>query len=195
MPNIPLQTSTVKDTEPITSQNIQINISLFSGIIGCIVFLVGVGMAWGSLKIAVQHIGETLKKIEPKIDDLTQKMAVLWQDKIAPSSSPRQLNDFGTKILNESGIKTIIKNKKNELLEKVRNEKATNPYDAEMAIQKIMLDLPNYYPELVNDLKSGAFKNGVDINTVLYAGSIYLRNLIFNDLGFTLDDLDNSPKI
>ncbi len=186
-----LQSSTIK-LDPI-AQNVQINVSLFTGIITCVLFLVGIGLAWGTLKTAVSHIAKALEEIKPDIKDLREKMAVLWQDKLAPAHSPRQLNELGTKILEQSGIKTIVENKKEELLARVRSENAQNPYDAEIAIQKIMLDLPNRNPELVDQLKNGAFGAGVDVNTVLFVGSIYLRNLIFIDLGFSLDDL--STKI
>ncbi|NTW26776.1 MAG: hypothetical protein HGA36_00400 [Candidatus Moranbacteria bacterium] len=53
-----------------------------------------------------------------------------------------------------------------------------------------MMGLPKHCPEIVDQLKTGAFKTGAEIDDVLFAGSIYLRNLIFEELGFSLNDLD-----
>ncbi len=40
--------------------------------------------------------------------------------------------------------------------------------------------------EIIDRLKPGAFKTGADIEMVLFVGGVYLRDLIFADLGFTL---------
>jgi hypothetical protein len=37
-----------------------------------------------------------------------------------------------------------------------------------------------------------AIKVGADMESVLFTGSIYLRNMIFSELGFSLEDLDKS---
>ena len=46
---------------------------------------------------------------------------------------------------------------------------------------------------LVEKLKTGAFNTGSSIGDVLLVGGIYLRDIIFGDLGFKIDDLDK-PK-
>ncbi len=134
-----------------------------------------------------ESISDDVSEIKPKVD-------ILWKDKIAPAHSPRQLNEKGESILNSSGIKEIIDEKKDNLFELVKDKAVTTAYDAEMAIYSVTMDLPKHCPDIVDRLKQGAFQSGVDINTVLFAGSIYLRNLIFSDLGFSINDLDK-PKI
>jgi len=76
----------------------------------------------------------------------------------------------------------------------VKKEDPKNAYDAEMAIEKVMIGLPKHCPDIVDRLKRGAFETGTDINVILFVGSIYLRDLIFKDLGFSLSDLDH-PKV
>jgi hypothetical protein len=95
--------------------------------------------------------------------------------------------------LSKSGIKKIIDEKKESLLKLVKDKQTTNAYDAEIAIYSVMMELPNHCPDVIDRLKQGAFLSGVDINTVLFVGSIYFRNLIFPDLGLSLEDLDK-PK-
>ncbi len=131
----------------------------------------------------VGPIGADVAEMKPKVD-------ILWKDKIAPAHSPRQLNPRGEDILAKSGIKKVIEEKKEALLDLIKQKNPTNPYDAEEVIENITLQLPGLFPETVEPLKKGAFQTGTDINTVLFVGSIYLRNIIFSDLGFSVNDLD-----
>ena len=142
-------------------------------------------------------VKKTLDKTELiafDVSDIKPKVDILWKDKIAPSFSPRQLNEQGNNILRASGIKEIIDTKKDDLLKLVKAKKVSNPYDAEESIGAVMLELPRYYPDIIDKIKLGAFNTGANMDTVLFAGSIYLRNLIFKDLGFSLDDLDQPRK-
>lgn len=152
----------------------------------------------------LKPIRERFTVIESKVDDLApirerfvvveSRVNDLWKDRIAPARSPRQLNERGDLILKKSGIKEIIDNKKNVLFEIVKEKNTTNPYDAEAIILSIVTDLPSHCPDVVEQLKTGAFNSGASINDVLFVGSIYLRNLIFPKLGFKIEELDN-PKI
>lgn len=151
------------------------------------------------LLIAV--IGYFLKRILDQTDsigsdvsDMKPKLEILWKDKLAPSSSPRQLNERGSSILEVSGINEIVNQKKDRLFQIIKEKNPKNPYDAENVITKVMEDLPEHCPDMIDQLKQGAFKAGTDIQTVLFVGSVYLRNLIFEDLGFSLEDLDKSSK-
>lgn len=187
-----LEANTQVPQEPVLlSKDIQINVGIVESIIGLVIFLFILGVGWGSLKKAVSHIENTLDKdIKPDLKDISRKVAVLWADKYAPASSPRQLNDLGKNILNDSGIKIIVDEKKEQLIELVKKSSPSNAYDAQKAIEDVMTHFPEHFPETVNRLKEGAFKEGADINSLLYVGSIYLRNEIFSDLGFKIDDLD-----
>lgn len=152
------------------------------------------------ITVLVAIIGYFVKKTLDKTEtigvdvaDMRPKVDILWKDKYAPALSPRQLNDRGDNILNESGIKEIIESKKQKLFEAVKVVNPTNAYDAEQAISAVVEKLPELCPEVVDQLKEGAFRVGQNVDTVLFVGSIYLRNLIFSDLGFSLTDLDK-PK-
>jgi hypothetical protein len=161
---------------------------LFLGIIA--VLLAAIGYFIKRILDKSETIGEDVADMKPKVD-------VLWADKYAPAHSPRQLNDRGNDILKESGIKEIVDQKKSKLLQIIKDKDPKNPYDAEMFITQVMSELPIHCPEVVEQLKGGAFKTGVDIKTVLFVGSVYLRDLIFPDLGFSVSDLDRptTPKV
>ena len=137
---------------------------------------------------------EDLKGVRGRFDVVESRVGDLWADRLAPARSPRQLNERGNKILEESGIKKIIDEKKDDLLKMIKEKNPASAYDAEMVIATVMEELPKHYPDLIEHLKQGAFYVGADLDAVLFVGSIYLRNLIFKDLGFGLDDLDQAKK-
>jgi hypothetical protein len=114
----------------------------------------------------------------------------LWGSKVATSNSPRALNEYGKKILNESGIKEIIEEKKGTLLPLVKAKGAKNAYDAEQAVLSVVEKLPEHCPDIVDRLKTGAFNTGATIDTVLLVGGLYLRDLIFPSLGFSVEEID-----
>lgn len=149
------------------------------------------------LTIVFGGIGYALKRIFEKIDlmsidiaDIKPKIDILWKDKYASSMSPRQLNETGIDILNISGIKEIINAKKDSLLVEIKKTHPNNAYDAEQAIMFVVNKLPEDYPDIISQLKNGAFSVGQNIDVLLLVGGIYLRNMIFPELGFSLTDLD-----
>lgn len=118
------------------------------------------------------------------------RVETIWKNRLAPGFSPRQLNDLGKEILNKSGIKEIVEEKKSILTELVKKKNPSNAYDAEKAISEIMSELPRHCPDVIEKLKQGAFESGVEISEILLVGSIHFRNLIFPELGFKLEELD-----
>ncbi len=140
------------------------------------------------------QILDDLEPIRKKFAVIESKVNDLWQDRVAPAFSPRQLNERGKSIFKESGIKEIVDTKKDTLLKIVKEKGATNPYDAEATILEIMNNLPNHCPDVVEKLKTGAFNSGASMSDVLLVGAIYLRNLIFPELGFKVEELDRPNK-
>ena len=136
-------------------------------------------------------------KIEPDLKDIRERFGrvedrveTLWKDKFASAASPRQLNDRGNVVLSESGIKEIIDDKKSVLLAEIKKIAPKTAYDAEEVISKVVTSILISDPAIVNKLKDGAFRTGSDIDILLFVGSVYLRNLIFEELGFHLEDID-----
>lgn len=196
--------------EPTTVQSI-IQIGSIEALFGVATIFVGIGIAWGTLKRDVKSLEHNLGKLETLIVDVAHSLTsvqsnvsdirtqsavtedrveTLWRDKFAPSQSPRKLNERGHSILEQSGIKDIVNEKENALLEIIRSKNPTTAYDTENVIFAVVADLPKHCPNIINRLKDGAFKSGADIDAVLFVGGIYLRDKIFPALGFSLTDLD-----
>lgn len=188
--------------ETTTIANSIIQIDALQGFFGLVALVLTVGIAWGTLRTLVKGIKTTLdSEIKPDLKDVRERFGktedrveTLWKDKFAPAHSPRQLNERGKNVLEVSGIKEIIDQKKEDLLKIVKDKNINNPYDAEQAILSVVSELPKHCPDVMDKIKDGAFRAGVDIEGVLFVGGLYLRNLIFKkDLGFDLLDLDK-PK-
>jgi hypothetical protein len=149
---------------------------------------------------ALIYIGcklQTLDNVEKKIESIydrflkvEERVDTLWKDKVAPAHSPRQLNELGVTIRDQSGIKEIIDTKRQTLLDAIREQDPKTPYDAERVILSVVNDLSKHCPEVVDQLKEGAFKVGQSIDVILLVGGFYLRDQIFPELGFSLTDLD-----
>lgn len=175
--------------------NIQ-NIITLLGIPTIVVALIYIGrklQVLDTVEKKVEKLEGTVEKIFARFIKVEERVNTLWKDEVAPAHSPRQLNDIGNKILNESGVKEIIIERKNDFLAKIKEINPTNAYDAEQVVLNVVSDLPKSYPEVLSVLKDGAFRTGQGIETVLLVGGFYLRDLIFSDLGFSLVDLDK-PK-
>ncbi|MFA5945468.1 MAG: hypothetical protein WC802_00960 [Patescibacteria group bacterium] len=188
----------VPTTETAKTQQPVIQIGLVESALGVAVILIGVGVAWGTLKTQVANVAATLKdRIEPDLKDIRErfmsvetKVETLWRDRVAPAHSPRQLNTLGKEILNNSGIKEIIDGKREIIIAKVRERAPKNAFDAEQVLYEVMGDLQRTCPDIVEKLKEGAFKVGADIPALLFVAAIDLRDRILPELGFNPKDID-----
>lgn len=143
----------------------------------------------------LDDLDKTVKSIYERFIKVEERVDTLWKDEVAPAHSPRKLNNYGNKILTESGIKEIIEEKREKLLELVKNSGAKNAYDVEREVLSVVEHLPEHCPDVVERLKNGAFKTGASVATVLLVGGLYLRDLIFPELGFSVDEIDGHKKI
>ncbi len=193
-----LETTQTVQTPEKADSPIVLQFGLTETVITLALAILSFAAAWGSLRNSVRSIKETLKdEIKPDLKDVRErfisvetKVETMWKDKYAPASSPRKLNERGESILETSGIKEILTTKEEKILESVKIQKPTNAYDAEKMINQAVMSLQELCPDIVNDLKDGAFKSGADIDAVLFVGSVYLRDILFPKLGFKVEDLD-----
>ncbi len=185
------------------------NLGIIFQVLNIIVVIVGIPLIVSLLMemnkklLLLDRLNDAISNdIQPAVKDLHMRLSVMeageaktfWKDEVAPAGCPRQLNIRGKKILKDSGIKEIIDAKKYDLLIVVKNKHLTNPYDAEQSILSTVSEL-KHDPVIVEKLKTGAFNVGADIDTVLLVGGVYLRDLIFTELGFSFVDLDKTTTV
>lgn len=177
-------------------------VGIAATLLGIIATLVTAAIGWGKLHKAVSNIEKKINnEVVPDLKDVRERFGVvedrvetLWKERYATSHSPRELNERGKQVLKKSGITEIIDKKKEALTEIVIKEDPKNAYDAENVIEKTVMQMPKFCPDVLDGLKQGAFRTGTDINVVLFVGSLYLRNKIFHELGFSLSDLDEPEE-
>ena len=90
--------------------------------------------------------------------------------------SPAQLNEKGKQLLSDSGIKKAIDQNLTMLLEKLEQKKPQNLLDVEKYAFYVLRDEED--ESVTNTLKNYLYNNPNEtLNTVLFVGSIYFRNL------------------
>lgn len=105
---------------------------------------------------------------------LRQWTSIMSED-ILSSNSPKQLNEKGEKLLEESGIKDIIEDHIDNFIEGLEKERLKTAHDIELRSFYLLKESEN--TDIAIPLKKYLYDNPHgDINTILLAGSIYLRN-------------------
>ncbi len=170
------------EIDNMTELIIQIDILYFLGIIASLI-----GIAW--------FAGIKIGKIENSIEWIKNEIEKIWnivrEKPITVSNSPMVLNETGQKILNESGIKNIILENKEMLLNAIREKNPETAYDVQEIAKKVV-NLLKENTDIFIRLKNGAFKSGTNIDSVLLVGSFPLRDMALKELGFKTEDLDNN---
>lgn len=138
------------------------------------------------LKDVKKEITETRKDLTQRIDNVL--LAVAGKG-LAESNSPRQLNSEGRKVLESSGINTVVDDRFDYIVEQVRKRGPQNPYQAEQAILSVVNDFVND-PVLKDAIEEGAFRSGYLVPSVLFVGGLYIRDRVLEALGMRVDDID-----
>ncbi|MDE0243293.1 MAG: hypothetical protein OYG31_01085 [Candidatus Kaiserbacteria bacterium] len=143
---------------------------------------------WNSILAAV-NFSETKKKV----DNLDNRMSELEKDivvfkefkvqtqkfidsKIFSAKSPLSLTDFGVKLVEESGLEKILKDKtvKKDLLQMLEEKQPQTRYDVQEMARELMNGLTEYKP--FAPIKDYAYDQGKDFQQILRAGGILLRD-------------------
>ena len=147
------------------------------------------------MELAVHHIKERVDSIPALVGDvatITKRVDTLWERAFALSHSPRQLSPLGERVLKSSGIAKIVDDRFDQIVTKVREINPPNAFQAEQTVIDAVSDLRND-PALTGALENGAFQSGVDIDSVLLVGGIYIRDRILGALGLSTEDSEKKP--
>lgn len=135
-----------------------------------------------------------LGKVETKVDGFETRLTNLEGrlDNAIGSKSPIGLLEKGKLILEESGLKKYIDDRKTELLNQCKSGNSmSNQYDIQEAAFKFF---DQYDFGAFNEtIKSAAFKYGVSVETIRRVAGIYFRDICLAEHGFAPQDLDK-PK-
>jgi hypothetical protein len=153
-------------------------------IINSVVVIIGVPTIIGILIFLGRklQILDDLENVRKKFSIVESKVDDLWADRIAPARSPRMLNEKGSHIVEKSDIIAILEAKESAILAIISKKQPQTAYDAEREIISTILDFETLFPESIPALKKGAYASGEDIEAVLYAGAIAIRDRFLEKL-------------
>ena len=149
----------------------------------------------GEMGTDIDNIKEDIREIKPDLKDVRERVATI-EGKLSPvtvGASPIRLNDLGKKILEESGIKNFVIEKKDGLLTQFKQERTGQPtsaYDIQEWCFKTF-DTLSKQPEFPEALKEYAFERGVSLSDICRVGAIYFRDIAIKEFGLKVEDLDN----
>ncbi len=117
-----------------------------------------------------------------KIDvaDMKPKVSIMWEllreRAFSLSSSPTVLNEKGKQLLYEGGVKEIVDANVGRLMRALADLGPQNAYQVQEGSHKAMRTILDD-TVFVARLEKIAFKNGVNVDALLFVGAIYLRDL------------------
>lgn len=116
------------------------------------------------------------KDLAPK-DTLINWTRLISSDSFSVSS-PKQLNAFGQKLLEESGMKEIIDNNIDKFLEKLKKEGPQISQDVENLSFYVIKEIENTETDV--PLRNYIYNNSdMNMHSIIFVGSIYLRDKYF----------------
>lgn len=137
------------------------------------------------IKVSVGHIRGSLNVLP---------MGATSANSLSRSNSPRQLNDLGKKVLNDSGIDKILENYYEEIVDSVKSSKPENSYQAQEAVYRAVSEIMEN-SDTKNAVEEGAFLSGYTPQDVLFVGALNIRDRVLEELGFAVGDIDkHSPE-
>jgi hypothetical protein len=147
----------------------------------------------GTIGYFVKRIFDKTDEIGIDVSDMKPKVKILWEREFATGSSPLTLNERGKQILEESGIKEIVDAEAEDLLQKLADLKPLNAYQVQECSVNVVRVLAEN-PSVLAKLQEGAYKTGVNVDSVLFVGAIYFRDLALPKYNFKLEDIDEEKK-
>lgn len=90
--------------------------------------------------------------------------------------SPLQPTEYGADLIKQSGLEKVLTKNKDTLLEKLKNGLPTDytEYDVQEQARETLLELK--HDALIRPLKEFAYNEGIDIETILRTGGLWLRD-------------------
>jgi hypothetical protein len=137
------------------------------------------------------YLSHRLTKTDTKVDNVEKQITNLTGrvDKVVGSSSPISLLEKGKVILEDSGLKNFIDNKKEELMKNCQDKKKIKTsYDAQ-EISFSFFDDYKFEKSFEDKLKQSAYKNGVSMNMIRRIAGIYFRDICLDYHNLKIDDI------
>jgi hypothetical protein len=165
---------------------IQISWQWALGIVGTLITITWIASRWvGTIKTDISWLKDGVKDLRSEIENKTVGAF--------GASSPISLTPKGKELLDQSGIKEFIDNRKQELLLLGNTKELKSAYDVQEFVfgyfDAVQLD-----EKTDEKIKKYAFNEGISTDIIRRVGAIYFRNLLLEKCGFKPEDLDVQTK-
>ena len=155
---------------------------------------------FSSLGDKIAHLEAQSVKVENSVNKMADRLGGLAERVskiegklfgVAISTSPISLTPLGQELVQHSGILDVLKPKKDGLMENIKKQNLKTAYDVQEFVRNIFsVDGLLLEEAELNRLKDYAFSKGVGLTDILYAASIYFRDVALEELKFKVEDLD-----
>ena len=155
---------------------------------------------FSSLGDKISHLEVQSVKVENSVNKMADKLGGLAERVskiegklfgVAISTSPISLTPLGQELVQHSGILDVLKPKKDSLMENIKQQNLKTAYDIQEFVRHIFTTEGLSLGEAeLNKLKDYVFSKGVSLNDILYAASIYFRDVALEEFKFKVEDLD-----
>lgn len=167
--------------------------AVMGSIVSSIILFYGWSLTVGRKLQIIDDLKEGFSELRKEIKDLISRVSKIEGNLfgIARPGSPIKLTPLGMEALNDSGILGLISPKKEILISKIKSQNPATAYDVQEITKNIFnAEGLNLSQEDENKLKDYAFKKGMTLKDVFYAGAIYFRDIALEELRFKVEDLD-----
>lgn len=129
---------------------------------------------------------ELSQTIRAQLSDILQALTL---KQVSEAHSPRALNKFGKQVLEQSGVRSIIEPKLDQIIKTVKAKKPENAYQVQEMLLDVIQELKGD-SGLKNQIEQAAYKSGVSVETVLLVAAIDIRDTVLERLDMKPDDID-----
>lgn len=183
------------DLTPYISIGVPIFISLIGAIASYKVQVNRIDMLFSTLKEAKDEIKELKAELQTVRERAVKCETILKErEALAKRKSPLSLTERGTNLLKNSKGDRFIDENLEELKKLIDDEAPPTAYDVQELSQKTIAsfkDDPRFIP-----LKDYLYKEGEDINDLVFVMGIYLRDKVLMANGMKIEDIDkHDPAI
>lgn len=138
---------------------------------------------------SISGLAEKVIVMGTKVDLIYQ---IVNPNKTVVARSPINLTDLGKQIAEILKANTIVEKHNSKLLKEVELESPKNAYDIQMASMKVAKGklITLLTEEELTAVKQEAYNRGIIVEDVMAIFGVILRNLVLNQKGFPISDVD-----
>lgn len=168
--------------------------TIIVGVVSSVLALIGkILYRQGGLDKSVNNLERRVENIDKKVDKIDEKFDKYLLQPVSNSQSPLKLNDLGNKIFEREEIQNFVKKYLPEIVKKIKSYKFHSAYEA----QEILFSIVSSYKEgeSKTSLENAAYDSAQHIDILMKVIALGIRDEIFKDLEYDVDDIDKSdPK-